>query len=95
MPEDDECEFFSQEEPNIIAFAGQNNCMCIFYPCNINVGDNHRSVEYAFQCVEAVSIGNYPKAMAIQSAKLALDAKKLGNPSLLPLVLQPTKLQLY
>lgn len=75
-----ECEFFSQDETNVIAFAGQDNCLSNFYPCNINVfGVSHRSAEHAFQYVKAMRSGDIPKATAIQSAKSALDAKKIGK----------------
>lgn len=80
MPGDKECEFFSQDETNVIAFAGQDNCLSNFYPCNINVfGVSHRSAEHAFQYVKAMRSGDIPRATAIQSAKSALDAKKIGK----------------
>lgn len=79
MPGYHECKYFSQEKPNVIAFAGQDNCLSNFYPCDINVfGVSHKSAEHAFQCVKAMCSGNIPRATAIQSAKSALDAKQIG-----------------
>lgn len=80
MPGDKECEFFSRDETNVIAFAGQDNCLSNFDPCDINVfGVRHRSAEHAFRYVKAMRSGDIPRATAIQSAKSALDAKKIGK----------------
>ena len=75
-----ECEFFTEPSHKVIPFVGQDNCLSNFFPCDINVfGVMHKSAEHAFQYVKAMRSGDIPRATAIQAAKSALDAKKIGK----------------
>lgn len=79
-PGDAECEYYTEVVPSIIPFAGQDNCLSNFFPCDLQVfGVNHKSAEHAFQYVKAMRSGDIPRASAIQVAKSALDAKKIGK----------------
>ena len=79
-PGDPECKHFTEPLANVVPFAGESNCLSNFYPCEINIfGLKHRSAEHAYQYVKAMRSGDIPRATEIQSAKSALDAKKIGN----------------
>ena len=75
-----ECEYYTEATSDVIPFAGSDNCLSNFFPCDLKLfGVNHRSAEHAFQYVKAMRSGDLPRASAIQVAKSALDAKKIGK----------------
>ena len=75
-----ECEYYTETASDVIPFAGQDNCLSNFFPCDLKLfGVNHKSAEHAFQYVKAMRSGDLPRASAIQVAKSALDAKKIGK----------------
>lgn len=79
-PGNHECEYYTESAPNVIPFAGQDNCLSNFFPCDLQLfGVNHKSAEHAFQYVKAMRSGDLQRASAIQIAKSALDAKKIGK----------------
>lgn len=80
LPGDESCEFHVESENNVLPFAGRDNCLSNFYPCELNVfGISHKSAEHAFQYIKAMRSGDIPRATSIQSAATALDAKKIGK----------------
>ena len=79
-PGDEACDVYTEADPNIIAFSGQDNILSNFHLNEITVfGVEHKSSEHAYQYVKAMRSGDLPRATAIQAAPTALDAKQIGK----------------
>lgn len=79
-PGDPACKHYTEPATNVVPFSGEKSCLSNFFPCDISIfGHNHKSAEHAYQYVKAMRSGDVPRASAIQSAKSALEAKKIGN----------------
>ena len=75
-----EREFYTKPSQKVIPFVGQDNSLSNFFPCDINVfGVMHKSAEHPFQYVNAMRSSSIPRATAIQAAKSALEANKIGK----------------
>jgi predicted NAD-dependent protein-ADP-ribosyltransferase YbiA (DUF1768 family) len=84
QPGDTDCPHYTKPASNIIPFAGHSNCLSNFFLCEIKVFViTHCSAGLAYQYVKAIRSGDIPRVSAIQTAKTALDAKKLGDTILL------------
>ena len=74
------CDAYVESQESVLAFNGKDMVLSNFYPCTIDVfGVKHRSTEHAFQYVKALRCGDLPRATAIQEARTAIDARRIGK----------------
>ena len=74
------CDMYVEQQTSVSPFSGKDMIASNFYPCIINVfGVKHRSSEHAFQYVKALRCGDLPRAQAIQEAKTAIEAMRIGK----------------